>query len=81
MELGYMALPLPSQVRDDDTTEALTNTCKEFADYLQTVTGSLADNKVTANELRRIRKELAEMVAAAGKLEAILAAKEAKRRG
>lgn len=79
MELGYMALPLPSQVGDDETTEALTATCKEFSDYLQSVTGSLADNKVTATELRRIRKELGEMVAAAGKLEAILAAKEAKR--
>lgn len=79
MELGYMAFPLPTQVGDDDTTEALTNTCKEFSDYLQTVTGSLSDNKVNATELRRIRKELAEMVAAAGRLEAILAAKEAKR--
>lgn len=81
MELGYMALPLPSQVGDDETTEALTNTCKEFSDYLQTVTGSLADNKVTAAELRRSRKELGEMVAAAGRLDAILAAKESKRRG
>lgn len=79
MTLGYMALPLPSQTGDDTTTEALTDTCKEFADYLQSVTAALADNRVTATELRKVRKELAEMVAAAGNLQAILAAKEAKR--
>jgi hypothetical protein len=78
LEFGYMALPLPAQT-DDMTTDALTDTCKEFADYLQSVTGALADNKVTANELKKVRKELGEMVAAAGKLEAILAAKETKR--
>ena len=79
LELGYMALPLPAQIGDEPTAEALTDTCKEFADYLQSVTGALADNKVTAIELRRVRKELGEMVAAAGKLEAILAAKESRR--
>jgi hypothetical protein len=79
MELGYMALPLPAQTGDDATAEALTDTCKEFADYLQSVTGALADHKVTAIELRRVRKELIEMVAAAGKLESILASMEARR--
>lgn len=77
MTIGYMALPLPAQTGDETTTEALTDTCKEFADYLQSVTGALGDNKVTAIEMRKVRKELGEMVAAAGKLEAILAAKEA----
>jgi hypothetical protein len=79
LELGYMALPLPGHLADEPTAEALTDTCKEFADYLQSVTAALADNKVTAIELRRVRKELGEMVAAAGRLEAILAAKEASR--
>lgn len=78
LELGYMALPLPRQTADEPTAEALTDTCKEFADYLQSVTGALSDNKVTAIELCRVRKELGEMVAAAGRLEAILAAKESK---
>jgi len=78
LELGYMALPLPTQTGDDATAEALTDTCKEFADYLQSVTGALADNKVTTIELRKVRKELGEMVAAAGRLESILVAKEAK---
>lgn len=79
MELGYMALPLPTQTGDDMTAEALTDACKEFADYLQSVTGALAENKVTAIELRRSRKELGELVASAGKIDAILAAKEATR--
>lgn len=79
LELGYMALPLPANTDDETTAEALTDTCKEFADYLQSVTAALTDNKVTAIELRKVRKELGEMVAAAGHLEAILATKEAKK--
>lgn len=79
LELGYMALPLPAQTGDDLTAEALTDTCKEFADYLQSVTSALSDHKVTANELKRVRKELGELVASAGLLEAILAKMESKR--
>jgi len=79
MDHGYMALPLPDQTSDDMTAEALTDTCKEFADYLQSVTAALSDHKVTANELKRVRKELGELVASAGHLEAILAKMESKR--
>lgn len=74
-ELGYMALPLPA-VDDDTATEAITETVKEFSEFLQAVTQSLSDNKVTKLELRKVRKELADLVARGGKLEAILAAME-----
>ena len=75
---GYMALPIPS-TSDEIATDAITDTVKEFSDFLQAVTQTLADGKVTKLELRRVRKELSELIAKGGKLEAILAAKEAKR--
>lgn len=77
MELGYMALPLPT-VEDETTAEAIVETCEKFADYLKSVTTTMADNKVTKTELRNVRKNLGTMVAQAGKLEAILAAIESK---
>lgn len=77
MDHGHMALLLPD-VADQDITAAIVKTCDEFADYLKSVTNSLADGRVTAIELRSIRKELAEMVAQSGRLEAILAAMQAQ---
>lgn len=77
VELGYVAMPLPS-VGVETTTEAITGTCKEFADFLQSVTNALADGKITRLELRGIRKELSLMIAQSGKLESILAGMEAK---
>ena len=79
MEFGHMALPIPSVTGDDATAEALMATCKEFADFLQSTTEAIKDKKVTKLELRDIRKELGEMIAAAGKLEAIAASMEPKR--
>ncbi len=78
LELGYTAMPLPDSSSKQTTSEALTSTCKEFSDYLQSVSGALADNKVTAIELRCVRQHLGEMVAAAGNLESILEAIEQK---
>jgi hypothetical protein len=76
-ELGYMLIPLPS-VDEETATDAITDTVKEFSDFLQVVTKSLVDKKITKTELRQVRKELAELVAQGGKLESILAAMEAK---
>lgn len=75
MELGYMALPLP-HIGDESITEAITDTVKEFSDLLRAVTKVMADGKVTKLEVRSVRKELGELVAVGGKLEALLAAKE-----
>jgi hypothetical protein len=76
LDMGYMALPIPT-VADETTTEALVHTCKEFADFIQVVSASLSDGKITKLELRKIRKELGELMGQAGKLEAILAGMEA----
>ncbi|MFA6203769.1 MAG: phage regulatory CII family protein [Gallionella sp.] len=77
MDHGHMALPLPAVV-DQDASTAIIKTCEEFADYLKSVTVSLSDGKVTAIELRSIQKELSELVAQSGRLEAILAAMQAQ---
>lgn len=77
MEMGYMALPLPNTEADETATEALTDTLKEFSDFMQVVTKALADNKITKQELRNVRKELSELISKGGKLEAVLAAMEA----
>lgn len=79
LDHGFMAIPLPEHVADETTSLALTETCKEFADYLQSVTNALKDERVTALELRGIRKELGELVASAGRLDAIVASMEASR--
>lgn len=79
MEFGHMALPIPSIADGDATAEALTSVCKEFADFLQRTTEAISDRKVTRLELREIRKELCELIASAGRLEAIAATMEAKR--
>lgn len=76
IQLGYMALPLPTNTTNETTTEAITDTVKEFADFLQAVTKALADNKVTKLELRTVRKELSELISKGGKLEAVLSAME-----
>lgn len=77
MDHGHMAIPLPP-VDDESTNDAITDTIKEFSDFLQAVTKTLEDKKVTKVELRRVRNELAELVARGGKLEALLAAMEAR---
>ncbi len=76
LELGYVALPLPS-ITDETTTEAIADTCKEFGAFLHTVTTALNDGRITKLELRKIRTELARLIAVAGKLESITASMEA----
>jgi hypothetical protein len=79
MQLGYMALPLPTNTTNETATEAITETVKEFSDFLQAVTKALADNKVTKIELRTVRKELSELIAKGGQLEAVLASMESNK--
>ncbi len=76
LDLGYVAMPLPS-ITDETTTEAIADTCQEFGEFLHTVTAALADGRITKLELRRIRTELAKLIATAGKLESITAKMEA----
>jgi hypothetical protein len=76
-ELGLMVIPLPT-IGEETTVEAITDTCRDFADYLHGVTTSLADGVITNLELRTTQTELAKLIAQAGKLESILAGMEAR---
>lgn len=74
-ELGYVCIPAPSQISDDDVAHALTSLCAEFGDYLRKIDESMRDERITPNEQRQMEKELAEMIASATHLQAVLAGK------
>lgn len=78
-ELGHVCIPKPTSISDDDVAHALTRLCAEFGDYLRKVDESLKDERVTPNERRQLEKELAEMIASATHLQAVLAGKGHKR--
>lgn len=72
--LDHVVLPKP-QVADEDVGHALARTCAEFGDYLREVDASMKDARVSANERKRLERELVEMIAAATRLQAVLAGK------
>ncbi len=77
-ELGYVAIPAPGCVSDDDVSHALATMCAEFGDYLRKVDESMRDGRVTTTERRGLERELAQMMAAATHLQAVLAGKTGK---
>jgi len=68
-ELGQLCLPMPT-VSDagDQSAEHLSALAREFADVLSDVAMTLADGKVTDNEMARIERSFGEMVAAGQKM-------------
>lgn len=72
-ELGFICLPMPNESHTDLHAE-IGRVCQEFGQYIAQVTDAIKDNKVTANELKRCAKELADLVAVANNLQATLAA-------
>lgn len=73
-ELGHVAIPLPT-VADGEISRAIAHTCAEFGDYMRQVDTSLLDGHVTANEKKRLEKELTELISAATGLLALMAGK------
>lgn len=74
--LGQMVLPLP-QVMDlagGDCMRGLAESAREFAELCADVTGSLSDGRVTDNELARIERSSAELIAALQGLNAAVSA-------
>jgi len=72
--LGYVAIPIPDAGEDaPDVAHAISRTCAEFGDYLRRVDEVFKDRKVTPNELKSLEKELTEMIAAAARLQAVIA--------
>lgn len=74
-ECGYMVLPLPSADAGDDMVNRISGLAKEFAEEVQAVSEVLADGEVTANELKRVEREGADVIAA---VQALLVAVRAK---
>lgn len=54
---------------------AIASFCAQFADYLREVQGAIVDQAVSTNEIRRLEKELAELVAEGMNLQSMLAAR------
>jgi hypothetical protein len=73
-ELGHVALPLPC-ITSVDLPRAIAKTCGEFGDYLRRVDECMSDGQVTPNEIKSLERELTELMAAAGTLQAMLAGK------
>lgn len=72
--LGYVCIKQPDVVAGD-VAHAISTACAEFGDFVRSIDKMMRDNKVTRNELKKVQKELAEMIAAANALNAIVASK------
>lgn len=65
-ECGCLVLPMPEALRElhgGELMRQLARTAKEFADLVSEVSGDLADDKVSDNEMARIVREWSELVA------------------
>ena len=72
--LDHVCIKKPS-IEADDIGHAISTTCAEFGDFLRQIDSTMKDGQVTKNELKKVQKELAEMIAAANALHAIVASK------
>jgi len=79
MACHCMVLPLPSSPEgiDDDTFTSVTRMAREFAEVISQIAEVTADGAVSDNELGRVEREAAELVAA---VQAVLAALQARNR-
>lgn len=75
-ELGVMIKPMP-MVADESLLSALAHTANEFGQYLTAINDALKDGRITKLELRKVEKELGDLVAQSNKLMASLEAMEA----
>jgi|FreactcultureFD7_1027221.scaffolds.fasta_scaffold00888_3 hypothetical protein len=72
-QCGCMVIQLPSEEIETNTFQQLAALAKEFSEYVQTVSESIQDGRVTDNELKRTREELGHLVIAAQNIEGHLA--------
>ena len=68
-DLDCVCLPKPS-VEDmgDDMAVMIAKTCAEFGDYMREVDVALHNHRVSPNELKRLQKELIELICAATRI-------------
>lgn len=72
--LDHVCIKKPN-IESDDIGHAISTTCAEFGDFLRQIDSTMKDGRVTKNELKKVQKELAEMIAAANSLHALVASK------
>jgi hypothetical protein len=67
--LNGVFLPKPSMDdMPDDLSTLISETCAEFGDYLRETDKALHDKQVTPNEVKKLQKELLELICAATRL-------------
>lgn len=78
LNCGAMVLPLPGLYRTGGTTlQDLSAAAMEFAQFVAVAAKAPEDGKVTANELRDVDRELAELIGCAQRVRSNLAAMHA----
>lgn len=73
--LDHVCIRKPSMT-DIDVSEATATVCVEFGHFIQEVTETMRDKKVTRNELKKMQRELTDLIAAATSLHSVVASKE-----
>ena len=67
--LDCVCLPKPSCSDESaDVSTLMANACAEFGDYLRETDKAMHDRKVTPNEVKRLQKELMELICASTRL-------------
>lgn len=62
-EMGFALIPLHAAAGADGGVERLGQLAQEFADVIRATGVALADGRVTPNELKRVEREWADLVA------------------
>jgi len=70
--LDHVCIKKPS-IEAGDMAHAISSTCAEFGDFLRQIDNTMKDHRVTRNELKKVQKELAELIAAANGLMSVVA--------
>lgn len=79
-DLDHVCVQVAGLGDNDCMVTSISDTAREFGEFLTSVTTAVSDGRVTPNELRRIDAELTEMVAAANQLRALCAALARRKR-
>lgn len=74
---GFYLVPKPNAHKVTNVMVGLALVTRELSEFVSVSTDAEADNKISANELRAVNRELADLIAAAQSIAALMAAKHA----
>lgn len=74
---GYYVVPKPDANKVTNIMVGLAVVTRELSEFVSVSTSAAADNDVSANELRAVDRELADLISAAQAMRAFMAAKHA----